>query len=344
LVLVFFPLKEEFFASKAIPDVIHSITTGEQTALPRRTRYRVLRKLMDVEIIDTKHSIRVPIIDGKIVLNTRDSCLSQIMSNKLFFDVINGLNLKGKCGIRELASILSASPSSVKRVMDKLEVMGMLENGQLMPNVIFHPPDRTDEVPRLIHRKAVKYLISFTSNEPRIRSIIVLGDVARGRPSNRIELLIVIDSQPPHLRDAKDAEVASNIAYATCEVSKAYPPISFDIALVNGFHWQSYLAIAKPFLSTRLYRAKEEGIVVYGEATQNFAELLTQWQMLSPMSDDDFSRMVERGYATQTEKGYAATMKWVEEYIAKAITEAVEDEIGVPVNTTKIVIPRIVLV
>lgn len=349
MVMLTLPLKEELFAFKAIPSILRSLALGRQPNIPKSTLHRTMRALKQADIVAKDLSLQVPVVGDGVVLNTRDQYVAKILSSQVMGPLLSILASGRRFGVRELASILKCEPSTVKRVLDKLRATGLVEDGHLSTNVIHCPVDPIEEVPRLIHRKALKYFLSFLVGERYVDAVIAYGDVVVGKPTKDIEVLVVrkLTERLSSLVevDKVDGELALKMVKAAHQVSIAYSPIHLNLSIVDGFDWQSYQFISKPFLSTRLYRASQ-GVVVYGDATVSLAKLLEQWGMMVPASPDEFARMIEKGYAIKTEKGLEATMKWVDDCIAKATTKANEDEITVNVGNgeVKMTIPRIVLV
>lgn len=349
MVMVAIPLRKELFASKAIPVIICALARGERPKIPRSTFHDAVKVLRQADILGNDLSIQVPLLDDRVVLNTRDYQLARIFCSPLMGAVLDKLSSGRSFGVRELASTLKANLSSVQRVLVRLRSVGLVQNGGLSSSVVYHPAEPADEVPRLKHRKAVKYFLSFLNQEDKIEAVIVYGDAAVGKPSPTVEILTIRRLTKPIVAleelETVNAELAGNMAEAANQVATAYPPLRLDLSIVGAFDWQSYELISKPMLSPRLYRASQ-GIVVYGDATVNLTKLMGHWRMMVPLSPDDLARGIERGHIAQTEKGLEATMKWVDEYLAPATTKASEDEIIVtlPDGATKMTVRRIVLV
>jgi len=351
MVMVVLPLREELFASRAVPAILRALSEGTKPKIPKATFHRVVRSLQKADIVGKNLSLQVRVHEDRMVVNLRDSQFAQILSSKFMAAILEKLvsahSHGHSYGIRELASMLECSPGTVKPILDKLQAAGLLESGRISADAIHHPDDPLEEVPRIVHRKALKYFLSFLGDERHLDALVMYGDAAIGKPVRDIEVLAVrklIEPMPSLASiDNVDGALAIRLSQAAHQVSVAYPPIHLNIAIVGTFHWQSYRLVSKPFLSSRLYRASQ-GIVVYGDASANLAKLFEDWRMMAPMSPDDLERAVARGYATKTKDGYEATMKWVNEYIAPATTKAGEDEITVTVNSDEVTISRIVLV
>jgi hypothetical protein len=348
MVMVAIPFKKELFASKAVPMTLRDLVAGNRPKIPKRTFYDAIQVLKRADILGNDYSPLVPIVENGVVLNTRDLYLTKIFSSRLMGPLLDRLASGQSFGTRELASILESEPSTVKRVVDKLRQAGVVDSdGHVLGDLIYRPTDLADEVPRLHHRKAVKHFLSLFDQKEKVQAFIIYGDAAVGKATSSVEILAIrrLSKLVTVLEELNtiDCELAGSMAGAAQQVSIAYPPTRFMFAVVGSFDWQSYHMISKPMLSPRLYRASQ-GITVFGDASANLARLFEDWRMMAPMSPDELARALKRGYVANTETGYEATMKWVNEYVAPATTKATEDEITVIVDSHEVTIPRIVLV
>jgi len=344
--MIVVPLKEELFKSRAIPRIMHALAAGQKPDLPKATVSRAIRLLKQADLVGSDLSVQAPLIGDRIALNPRDLYVHKIFKSRFMGPVLDALSKGEEYGIRELATILRFNPMAVKRVMDDLRAAKLLEGGRLKQEAFYQPTDALDCVPRIVHRKALRYFISFIEREPCIDAVIAYGNAAIGKLGD-LELLIIrrLTEQLSSLEemDVVDGNIVLKAARAAHQVTAAYASMRIQLAIVGAFDWHSYQYIAKPLLSTRLYRASQ-GITVYGDASPSLVKLFEDFRLMSPLSPDELTRAMERGYVVRTQSGFEATMKWVNEYVAPATTKASEDQITVDVDSNKVTIPRIVLV
>jgi hypothetical protein len=341
--MLIFPYEEELFSSKSIPAIIREITAGGRPKLHDQLIHHAVQILRETGMVSPDLHLQVPSFDRGIVLNLRDSKIDRLLNSKHMRPILNALASDKPVKLRELAATLECNPGTVKRVLDKLQKFGLISDGQLVKEAIYTPQDPVDEIPRLEHRNAISYFLSFIRKENNLDVVMVYGDSATGRVTHNIEVLLITKLVVPVPRSHEpDIDLMTVAARAALDTASVHQPFKLELALVESFEWQSYLLISKPFISPRLYRASQ-GIAVHGESQPSLTKLFDQWTKISPMSETELSKAIERGVFIKTPAGFEATKSFVD-VLSKASTKASEDVITVNVGAKTVSIPRLRLV
>jgi len=342
--MLIFPYEKELFSSKAIPTIIREIAAGGRPRLHDQLIHHAVQIVREAGVVSPDLHLQVPSLDRGIVLNLRDSKIDRLLNSKHMRPVLNALASDKPVKLRELAATLECNPGTVKHVLDKLQKFGLIAGGQLVKEAIYSPQDPVDEIPRLEHRNAVSYFLSFIRKEGNLDAVIVYGDSATGRLTRNIEALLVSKLiVPVPSGQEPDIDLVTVAARAALDTASVHQPFKLELALIECFEWQSYLQISKPFISPRLYRAIQ-GITVYGESQPSPTKLFDQWTKISPMRENELSKAIERGVFIRTPSGFEATKDFVD-VLSKVSTRASEDMITINVDKARSVpIPRIRLV
>jgi predicted transcriptional regulator len=251
-------------------------------------------------------------VDDGILLNIRDEMLNPLFRRKVTRELLLHL-VKGQHNLKRMAEDIGVARMTLVRVLKDLRTAGLVEGRDVAANMLYEPSDRTELIPRSIHRKAVRYFIGcLETRSPCACSAVLYGEATHGAWSAPLKLAVLVRFSSPETA----ATVIKAATTALDETVSEYEvPASLSLVTEDAWFAQKFNLVETPHL---LLLELLNGIFVYGEPPRDeeYFELVRQSYHIP---QEKLESMLRKGHIRPYRSGYSFTEKGIKAWRKKPI-------------------------
>lgn len=303
LLAIPFDVSSDLFRYSATPRILRALsknrsltasTAMRETQTSWKAAWLTLQCLERTEYVrrlGRKYAATDKIRDEFFILNLRDFMANELFKWKAIRALLYHLYTKPHISHRELCHLLGASYDTVKVIMRKLKRAGIIVEGKVEPEFIFHPSTQLELIPRTTHREGVQYFLSAlkTCYPDFDEAVVLFGDASWGKPTIELDLLAVVASPDPD----RMYFTAKKLVYASENTTLNYGA-KISLSMMARYVWPQLKLDIVDYNNISL-QAVIEGICIYGQLPAN-EEFFKLGREVSPWPDGVIQEKLEKGY------------------------------------------------
>lgn len=298
---------------------------AQASGLSKKSARKLLRVLLHAGIIEKRgraYQCTPALSKSGVMVNLRDLRSKLLFKPNLLHSVLLLLCTYSEIPLTKIAFELGVSYRTVKRLLQRLRLLGLVAGIQVNPSLVQQPVDPLELIPKTEHRLVVREFLQLLPSLPSL-TVVFFGDACFGLQTTTLNFLVLF---PATIRPEELTSIMERYVVAARSITEAHG-FTIDLTFAVKDVWLEQ-KLGMVIAENTLIKQALCGVCLSGELPDrdDYFELHNS---AHPVSPTRLAELLRKGYVKQEANRYVYSEKALQTMRKKAPTLIKEIQVSV---------------